>query len=157
MTQQIGRAEASRPLRLDFPESVYCYSVELAVRYPDINIGRHLGADKMVTMLTDARDRFLAHFGFSECEPGGIDTLVTDLSVVYRAEVPPRSELCFDFGMMDFNRYGANIVSRVRRGTDNVVAAYARSGFVFFDPLQSKVVPVPDAFRTCFARLSVGD
>ena len=50
---------------------------------------------------------------------------------------------------MDFNAYGCDIVFRITRPADKRLIALAKSGFVFFNYMQSKVVPIsPDVLTT---------
>ena len=53
-------------LTLEFPEDQYCYSTQLTVRVTDINGANHLGNDSMISMISEARARFLYEFGIRE-------------------------------------------------------------------------------------------
>ena len=55
-------------LKLEFPEDQYCYSSQLTVRTTDINAGNHLGNDSMISMISEARARFLFEFGVRDIE-----------------------------------------------------------------------------------------
>ena len=46
-------------LKLEFPEDQYYYSTQLTVRVTDINGANHLGNDSMISMISEARARFL--------------------------------------------------------------------------------------------------
>jgi acyl-CoA thioesterase FadM len=138
-------------LTLEFPEDQYCYSTHLTVRVTDINGANHLGNDSMIS---EARARFLYEFGIRETDGSGTGIIVTDLATTYRAEAHARDQLLFEVGVMDFNRYGGDITFRITRPADGVLVAMAKSGFVFFDYRQSKVVPMPDAFSAKFPKVN---
>ncbi|PZR33698.1 MAG: thioesterase, partial [Ectopseudomonas oleovorans] len=72
----------------------------------------------------------------------------------YRAEAHARDQLLFEVGVMDFNRYGGDITFRITRPADGALVAMAKSGFVFFDYLQSKVVPMPESFSAKFPKVN---
>jgi acyl-CoA thioesterase FadM len=134
-------------LHLDFPEDQYYYTSLLTVRVTDINAGNHLGNDSMISMISEARARFLFEFGVAETERDGTGIIVTDLATTYRAEAHARDQLLFEVGVMDFNKYGGDIIFRItRRRTRNLVAM-AKQGFVFFNYKTSQVVAMPDDFR----------
>ena len=136
-------------LTLDFPEDQYYYRTQLTVRVTDINGANHLGNDSMISMISEARARFLFEFGIKEADQQhGI--IVTDLATTYKAEAHARDALLFEVGVMDFNKYGGDIIFRITRPADNTLIALAKSGFVFFDYVQNKVVPMPDDFRATF-------
>lgn len=137
-------------LVLDFPSHLFCYSTQLTVRVTDINGANHLGNDSMISMLSEARARFLYDAGVPEVQPDGTGIIVTDLATTYRAEAHARDQLLFEVGVMDFNKYGGDIIFRVTRPRDQALVAMAKYGFVFFNYASSKVVPMPDDFAARF-------
>ena len=141
-------------LTLNFPEDQYCYSTHLTVRVTDINGANHLGNDSMISMISEARARFLYAFGIRETADDGTGIIVTDLATTYRAEAHARDQLLFEVGVMDFNKYGGDITFRISRPADGTLVAMAKSGFVFFNYRQSRVVPMPESFRTTFPRVN---
>ena len=140
-------------LTLDFPEDQYYYRTQLTVRVTDINGANHLGNDSMISMISEARARFLFEFGIKEADQQhGI--IVTDLATMYRAESHSRDQLLFEVGVMDFNRYGGDITFRITRPADGALVAMAKSGFVFYDYGQARVVAMPEAFAAKFPRVN---
>jgi acyl-CoA thioesterase FadM len=144
-------------LRLDFPEDQYCHSTQLTVRVTDINAANHLGNDSMISMISEARARFLFDFGIGESRDGGTGIIVTDLATTYRNEAHARDQLLFETGVMDFNKYGGDIIFRISRPRDATLIAMAKSGFVFFDYQSRRVVPMPEAFRKKFPKANWTD
>ena len=141
-------------LTLEFPEDQYCYSTQLTVRVTDINAANHLGNDSMISMISEARARFLFAFGIGETEENRTGIIVTDLATTYKAEAHARDQLLFEVGIMDFNRYGGDITFRITRQSDQTLIAMAKSGFVFFNYQSTKVVPMPDAFSAKFTKVN---
>lgn len=137
-------------IRLQFPDDQFCYSTDLTVRITDINGANHLGNDSMISMISEARARFLFDFGVEESADDQI--IVTDLATTYLAEAYARDELRFEIGVMDFNRYGGDIIFRITRPADGTLIAMAKSGFVFFDYAAKKVVPMPEYFIARFPK-----
>lgn len=141
-------------LTLHFPEDQYCYSTQLTVRVTDINAGNHLGNDSMISMLSEARARFLYALGVEEAGHDGLGIIVTDLATTYKAEAHARDQLLFEVGVMDFNKYGGDIIFRVTRPHDQTLIAMAKYGFVFFDYKTSQVTPIPAAFLAKFPKVN---
>jgi acyl-CoA thioesterase FadM len=108
----------------------------------------------MISMISEARARFLFEYGVPETERDGTGIIVTDLATTYRAEAHARDQLVFEVGVMDFNKYGGDIIFRVTRPRDRKLIAMAKSGFVFFNYLTSQVVAMPDDFRAKFSRVN---
>lgn len=108
----------------------------------------------MISMISEARARFLFEFGIRESDGNGVGIIVTDLATTYRAEAHARDQLLFEVGVMDFNKYGGDITFRITRPADGTLVAMAKSGFVFFDYRQSKVVQMPQEFGAKFPKVN---
>jgi acyl-CoA thioesterase FadM len=142
-------------LQLELPEHSFRFSTRMTVRSTEINSGQHLGNDSLISMLSEARSRFLFAAGFDDAgSEDGLGIVVTDLATLYKAEAFVRDELLFEVGVMDFNRYGGDITYRVTRPDDGTLIALAKNGFVFFDYRTSKVALMPESFRARFPDVS---
>lgn len=141
-------------LQLNFPEDQYCYTTLLTVRVTDINAANHLGNDSMISMISEARARFLFEFGVAEAGHDGTGIIVTDLATTYRAEAHARDQLLFEVGVMDFNKYGGDIIFRITRPKDKTSVAMAKQGFVFYNYKTRQVVAMPDEFKRKFGRVN---
>jgi acyl-CoA thioesterase FadM len=141
-------------LHLDFPEDQLYFSTQLTVRVTDINGANHLGNDSMISMISEARARFLFEFGVQETGADGVGIIVTDLATTYKAEAHARDQLVFEVGVMDFNQYGGDITFRVTRPRDGKLVAMAKSGFVFFNYNSSQVTPMAPEFLAKFPKVN---
>lgn len=139
-------------LSLQFPDDQYYYTTNLTVRITDINAGNHLANDSMISMISEARARFLFQFGINENGPVGI--LVTDLATTYNAESHARDQLQFEVGVMDINKYGGDIIFRITRPADGKLIAMAKSGFVFIDNVNRKLINPPADFLAKFPNVN---
>ena len=141
-------------LKLDFPEDQYYFSTQQTVRTTDINGANHLGNDSMISMISEARARFLFEFGVQETGADGVGIIVTDLATTYKAEAHARDQLVFEVGVMDFNQYGGDITFRVTRPRDAKLIAMAKSGFVFFNYNIGQVTPMAPEFLAKFPKVN---
>lgn len=141
-------------LTLQFPEDQFCFTTQLTVRITDINAGNHLANDSMISMISEARARFLFAYGIAETSKDGRGIIVTDLATTYKAEAHARDVLLFEVGVMDFNRYGGDITFRITRPADDTLIAMAKSGFVFYNYLDKRVVPMPGEFDAKFPKVN---
>jgi acyl-CoA thioesterase FadM len=136
---------------LELPEQ-FLFSITQTVRMTDLNVGGHVGNDQMISLLSEARYRFLCHYGFDEFSRENLGIVITDLVTEYRSESFAQENLRFEVGLMDFNKYGADIIFRVTKHPSGQVVVLAKQGFVFFDYQTHKVTQIPDQFRRTFAR-----
>ncbi|MDP2546311.1 thioesterase family protein [Oceanobacter sp. 4_MG-2023] len=136
----MARVTLALPSTIDF-------SVDLDVRISEINYGNHLGNDRMVTLLHEARLRYLRSLDFSELDIDGLGIMVADLVVSFRAEAFIGEVLTFAVGVMDFNKYGCDVIYRVSNQSSGKLVAEAKTGIVFFDYTERKLARVPEIFR----------
>lgn len=141
-------------LKLDFPDDLFIFSTQLTVRVTDINGANHLGNDSMISMISEARARFLFDYGLQETGADGLGIIVTDLATTYKVEAHARDQLVFEVGVMDFNQYGGDIVFRITRPRDARLVALAKYGFVFFNYNTSQVTPMPPEFLAKFPKVN---
>jgi acyl-CoA thioesterase FadM len=137
-------------LSLELPES-FVFKCKQIVRVTDLNYANHLGNDAMISLLHEARCQFLAHFDFTESNVDGLGLMVTDLATIYKAECFAGDELAFEVGVMDFNKYGCDIIYRVSKDDGHTLVAEAKNGVVFFDYHQRSIALVPDTFKSKFS------
>ncbi len=136
-------------VELNLPEQFY-YTTTLTVRFTDLNVGSHVGNDQMIALLSEARSRFLYHFGIEDWREQGLNILVTDLMATYRQSAYGHDILQFDVGVMDFNKYGGDIIFRVTRPATEDLVVLAKTGFVLINTETSKLAPLPEKFRDLF-------
>lgn len=137
----MARLELALPDRLPF-------RTEIDVRVTDLNYGGHLGNDSMLSLIHEARVRFLAARGLREADAGGAALVLADAAIVYRAEAFAGDVLAFEVGAQASGRVACDLFYRCTRATDQRLVAEARTAIVFLDPATRRPVEVPDAVRS---------
>lgn len=132
-------------VKLNLPEE-FVFETQLDVRVTEINYGNHVGNDRMVSLLHEARLRFLREYDFAEFNIGGVGIIVTDLVVCFKAESFVGDVLTFHVGVTDFNKYGCDIIYKVENKEQQKLVAEAKTGIVFFDYDERKVTRTPRIF-----------
>jgi acyl-CoA thioester hydrolase len=136
----MARLTLTLPARLPF-------STEIEVRVTDLNYGRHLGNDAMLSLIHEARVRFLRANGLDELNVEGTMLIMVDVAIVYRAEAFAGDRLRFSVGAGEVSRVGFDVFYRVVRLSDDRLVAEAKTGVVFLDCTTRKVVRLPAAMR----------
>ncbi|WP_231613494.1 acyl-CoA thioesterase [Halomonas sp. BC04] len=73
-------------IKLEFPEAAIVHRQPLSVRITDMNYGRHLGHDTLISLLHEARIQAFGALGLTEWDMGGYPSVVADLAVQYQSE-----------------------------------------------------------------------
>lgn len=140
-------------IRIDMPEN-YLFSTEVPVRISDINYGGHLGNDSVLSIIHEARVRFLKHYHYTEMEIEGASMIMSDTAIVYKAEGFYGDSIQVDVAVGDFNKFGCDIYYLLTNKKTAVEMVHAKTGVVFFDYEARKVRPIPDAFRTQMLKIT---
>jgi len=142
-------------IRIEMPEN-YLFSTEIPVRISDINYGGHLGNDSVLSILHEARVRFLKHYHYTEMDIEGASLIMADNAVIYKAEGFYGDSIQVDVAVGDFNKYGCDIYYLLTNKETAVEMAHAKTGVVFFDYDERKIRPVPEQFRTQMLKVTSG-
>ena len=137
-------------IKLDIPE-IFRFSTEISIRIDDINYGGHLGNDSVLSLIHEARVRFLGHYGYTEADIEGVGIIMTDAVIIYRSEGFYGKTLRIDVDVRDLTRVGCDFIFRLINKEDSTEIARAKTGVVFFDYQQRKMMSVPDKFKEIFS------
>jgi acyl-CoA thioester hydrolase len=133
-------------VKLDLNGVEFVFRTELEVRITDINYGRHVGNDAMLGLLHEARLRFLADFGSSEEDIGGVGMLMGDAVLQFKAVAIRGDMLVVEMGLAAVERKTFDLMYRVTRKGDGAVVALAKTGMVAFDHAKNRLANLPAAF-----------
>jgi acyl-CoA thioesterase FadM len=130
------------------PCSHYPFCTGLVVRVTDLNYGGHLGNDRLLALLQEARVAFLADHGWSELDCAGAGLIMTDAAIQYRGEAFAGDLLDIEVAPGDATRTGFRIFYRLTRRGDAAIIAVAETGMACYDYARRRVVPLPGAVRS---------
>lgn len=125
----------------------YPFACELTVRTTDLNYGGHLGNDRLLALVQEARVAFLAAHGWTELDCGGAGLIMADAALVYRAEAFAGDGLRFEVAAVEPARLGFRLAMRVTRPADGAEVALVETGLVCFDYARRRPVALPEAVR----------
>jgi acyl-CoA thioester hydrolase len=129
------------------PLKEYTFQTEITVRITDLNYGGHLGNDKLLSLIHEARVAFLASYGFTETDCGGAALILGDTAVVYQGEGFAGDVLRFEVAAAEPSRCGFRLFFKVSRPSDEEAIALVENGMVFFDYHSRKIQPLPAVVR----------
>jgi len=132
-------------VRIDLPER-FPFSTEIPLYTSHINCGGHLDNALLLTIVSEARARYFAFLGYTETEVEGYGITVADAAVQYLAEGFHGDVMVVEMTFREPNKYGGDLVWRMRAKADGREVARGKTGFVFRNRTARKLVPVPAAF-----------
>lgn len=128
----------------------YAFDTEIAVRTTDLNYRGHLGNDRMIALIHEARVAFLAAHGYTETDCGGVSLIIADTMVNYRGEAFAGDTLRFEVAAGDPTECGFRLFFRVSRPRDGTVIALVENGMVCFDYTTRERRPLPESADNMF-------
>ena len=137
-------------IKIDLPKE-FVFSTEIPIRISDINRGRHLGYDAIFPIMEEARVRFLHSLGYKEEHINGAAFITADAGIIYKRQGYYGQTLKLEIAVTDFTDKGFDLVFKISDTNTGDEIARAKTGMLFYDYRQQKVVPVPDEFRKRFS------
>jgi acyl-CoA thioester hydrolase len=136
-------------IKLDMPE-IYVFSTIINIRITDINYGNHLGNDALLSIIHEARVRFLSSLGYNEANVEGVGIIMGDVAIVYKSEAHYGDQLRIEINAGEFSRKSCDFFYRVSNKSDGRLIALCKTGIVFFDYMMKKPVAIPKGFLEKF-------
>ena len=132
-------------IKIDLPEN-FVFTTNIPVRVSDINYGGHLGNDALLSILHEARLRYLQQLGYSELRFGENALIMADAAIEYKGEGFMGDVLTVQITPADFTKYGFDLLYRVVN-QNNMPIAYAKTGMLCFNYGTRKLVTLPAEVR----------
>lgn len=136
-------------IQIDLPER-FGFRTAVPIYLSHINYGGHLDNALLLTLVSEARQRFFHSLGYSETDVEGIGIVLADAAVQYRAEAFHGETMEIAMAATDFGKYGFDLFWQMTDQASGREIARGKSGIVFFDYSCRRIAPVPPAFRSRF-------
>jgi acyl-CoA thioester hydrolase len=130
------------------PVASYPFASELVVRTTDLNYGGHLGNDRLLTLVHEARVAWLASHGWTELACGGVSLIMADAAIVYRNEAFAGDRLRIEVAPTAPTGTSFRLAYRVTRRSDGTDVALVETGMVCYDYERRRIVRLPAAVRS---------
>lgn len=140
-------------IKIELPNK-FIFKTDIPIRITDINYGGHLGNDSLLSIVHEARVRFLKHLGYSESDVEGNGIIMIDAGIQYKSEGFYGDELVIEVAVNDFTGIGCDFVYRLTNKESNKEIALAKTGIVFFNYEKRKTAPVPPEFKKKIEEMS---
>lgn len=137
-------------VQIDLPEH-FGFTTEIAIYTSHINASGHLDNAQLLTLVSEARERFFCSMGYSSTNVEGLSYILADAAVQYKTEAFHGEVMVIEMTANDFSKRGCDLVYRVSDRATGREVARGKSGLVFFDYQARQVAQVPAGLRQRFA------
>jgi acyl-CoA thioester hydrolase len=121
----------------------------LPIRITDLNYGGHLGNDRFLSLLHEARVQFLQQRGYGELNVEGLGLIMTGAALEFKAELFYGDVVDVYMAAHNFTRLGFELAYRlqVTRNEKTMTAAHAQTDMICFDYTLKKPAALPEEAR----------
>jgi len=112
-----------------------------------MNYGGHLDNALLLTVVSEARVRYLKSLGYTELDVEGVGIIVADAAVQYRSEAFHGEVMRVAMAAAEFSRRGCDLVWQMTERDSGREVARGKTGIVFFDYGTRQPVEVTPGFR----------
>ncbi|MGM0825174.1 MAG: acyl-CoA thioesterase [Pseudomonadota bacterium] len=130
-------------VQLDFPDAAIIHRHSLSVRVTDMNYGRHLGHDALVSLLHEARSQAFAALDLPEWDMHGYPSVVADLAVQYQSEARWPDALVIETAVPPPEGKALTVYQRMVHADTGKPVATARVNQLLIDMAAGRPVAVP--------------
>ena len=135
--------------QIELPQK-YHFTTEIKVCITDINYGGHLGNDALLSIVQEARTRFLKHYKYSEKDVEGSSIIMADAVLVYKSQGFYDDTLRIDITAVDFSKHACDLIYFISNKQTGKEIARVKTRIAFFDYENQKTIKIPDKFRNIF-------
>ena len=121
----------------------YAQTFSVTVRTTDLNYAGHLGNDRVLSLIHEARMHFLAAYGWDEMDCAGVSLIMAGTTVVYKAQGHAGDKLRIETTAIEPWRGGFRLCHRLTRPADETVVGLVETDMVCFDYRTGKVPRLP--------------
>jgi acyl-CoA thioesterase FadM len=129
----------------------FSFTTSIPVRITDINYGGHVGNDTILSILHEARARFLAHHGYTELNLAGVGMIMSDVGIEFKNELFYGEEIIASVAAGEFSKVSFELFYKLEKKTAGgrlLPVAFAKTGMVCYDYQKKKISAVPEEVQT---------
>lgn len=134
-------------VKIELPDK-FIFKTEIPIRINDINYGGHLGNDSVLSIVHEARLRFLNQHNIIEFNANGPGIIMVDAAVEYKAESFYGDIINVEIAVTDITGVGCDLVYRLTNKETQKIIALVKTGIVFYDYGKKKVISMPVKFKS---------
>lgn len=133
-------------IKIQLP-SHFSFETSIKIRITDLNYGGHVGNDRFLSLLQEARQEYLQQFGYGELSFEGLGLIMADVAVEYKAELTYGQRVLISVQAADFDKLGFDLFYKMEilDGNEKTLAAKAKTGMICYDYSTKKKTNIPEA------------
>ena len=135
-------------IKIALPQD-FRFSTTIPIRITDVNYGGHVGNDTVLSLIHEARMKFLKSYNYTELEFEGASLIMSDVAIEFKNEIFYGDVVTAFVTAGDFSRVGFDLYYKLTKNVNGMetIVATSKTGMIFFDYTNRKVVPIPEEVK----------
>ncbi|MCG8340640.1 MAG: thioesterase family protein [Cytophagales bacterium] len=138
-------------IKINLPKT-FNFSTQTNLRVSDINYSGHLGNDAVLSLIHEARLRFLEQYGYDEYNLAGVGLIMVDCAIIYKSEGFYGDLIEMQVAIDDFTKHSFDLFYRLKNIKTGKDLVHAKTRMVCFDYQARKIQLLPPIFRNIFEK-----
>jgi len=137
-------------IKIELPGE-FSFSTVIPIRITDLNYGNHVGNDSILSILHEARVKFLKHHQTEELDFGGVGLIMSDVGIEFKNEAFYGDELLVSVLATGFSKVSFELYYKIEINDEKrKLIAVAKTGMICFDYQKRKIASVPENVKQQF-------
>jgi len=135
-------------IRIDLPEH-FPFITSLPVRITDLNYGGHVGNDKVLSLIHEARVQYLRQLGYSEFAFAGAGLIMADAGIEFKNELFYGDTVIVSVACANYSKVSFEIFYKLEKVSGNgtpaktIRVATAKTTMACYDYSNKKIISIP--------------
>lgn len=134
-------------IQIDLPET-FLFTTTIPLHMSHMNWGGHLDSAQTLVIVSEARERFFGHMGYTQRSLEGLVLVMRAAAECYLAEGFYGDVMAIDVTFGEWHAKGFDVMWRMRNRDTGVEVARGVTAMLFFDPAKNCATEIPEAFVT---------
>ena len=136
-------------IRIDLPEH-FAFKTSIPIRITDLNYGGHVGNDKILSLIHEARVQFLTQLGYSEFAFAGAGLIMADAGIEFKNELFYGETVIISIACSNYSKVSFDIFYKLEKVSGNettgknIRVANAKTTMACYDYANKKIISIPE-------------
>jgi acyl-CoA thioester hydrolase len=131
-------------IKIELPSSFH-FTTTIPVRITDLNYGGHVGNDTILSIIHEARMRFLHHYGYTEMNFAGVGMIMRDAAIEFKNELFYGDIVKASVAIAEISKVSFELYYKLEKETAGklILAATAKTGMICYNYDKKKITAIP--------------
>ena len=131
-------------IKIELPDS-FGFTTQIPVRITDLNYDNHVGNDAVLSIIHEARMRYLKQFDYTELAFEGVGMIMADVGIEFKNELFYGDTVIASVCSRNFSKIGFDLYYKLEKesGDKRVLVAAAKTAMICYDYDKKKIYALP--------------